>query len=255
VPSGNAIICRAHDVCSPSRRSRAGARGSLRRGSKTRALRCVSRGIETNLACPRPPWRGSVMTRDGYRDIYSTRNSRGSLQEKAHRSNNGVRESVDVRVQENLSVSRLLPSFPITEKTRLCHTPAWCALPLRVGAPDGVTARAVTAGVTPYSWTTTSRCVRSRRPLASETRPRSKNVHLRRPSSPRQEDGLRLRRLRLTPHSPSLAHPSRIMCFLSRTDTRQRRSSGTRSSGSRSSSLGARSRCTRTSRSYKDSGF
>lgn len=252
MPSGNAIICRAHDVCSPSRRSRAGARGSLRRGSKTRALRYVSRGIETNLACPRPPWRGSVMTRDGYRDIY--RNSRGSFSVRRTEVTTAF-ESVDVRVQENLSVSRLLPSFPITEKTRLCHTPAWCALPLRVGAPDGVTARAVTAGVTPYSWTTTSRCVRSRRPLASETRPRSKNVHLRRPSSPRQEDGLRLRRLRLTPHSPSLAHPSRIMCFLSRTDTRQQRSSGTRSSGSRSSSLGARSRCTRTSRSCKDSGL
>jgi len=58
------------------------------------------------------------------------------------------------------------------------------------------------------------------RPVTSPARLRDassfEKVHPRRPSSPREEDGLRLRRLRLTPHSPSLAHPSRALSVANR---------------------------------------
>jgi hypothetical protein len=101
VPSGKRDLSASRCAARPHV-ARAWERGgSLWLGSRTRVLRRVSRGIETNLACPRPPWRGSVLTRATGIGIFTLGRgfARGS---KKPTTREKVTTSCDPRVESRL---------------------------------------------------------------------------------------------------------------------------------------------------------
>ena len=132
VPSENAI-CRPHvarlALTSLARGSAAGLAVSRFEDARVRR---VSRGIETNLACPRPPWRGSCSdARDGYRDIYYLGRVCPRLQ-KAHNTGKVTTSCDPSRVETIIGHPQLLcrrprktpvPVFLRLHENRLCHPP------------------------------------------------------------------------------------------------------------------------------------